>query len=94
MVLTRGTQGAEVYSGDLRFEAPAPAVAELVDAVGAGDAFSAVTLYGIDQGWPWELILRRAAKFAARVCGWRGALGHDRTIYEETVRDWRGANGD
>jgi fructokinase len=93
VVLTRGARGAEVYAGDTYFEASAPAVTELVDAVGAGDAFSAVTLYGIDQDWPWGLILRRAAAFAARVCGWRGALSHDRAIYEETLRDWRGADG-
>ena len=94
VVLTRGARGAEVHAGGQCFEAPAPAVADLVDAVGAGDAFSAVTLYGIDRGWSWEQILRRAAGFAARVCGWRGALSHDRAIYEEMVRDWRGASGD
>ena len=94
VVLTRGAQGAEVYAGGRRFAAPAPTVAELVDAVGAGDAFSAVTLYGIDQGWSWERILRRAAAFAARVCGWRGALSHDRAIYEEMASDWRRAEGD
>lgn len=94
IVLTRGARGAEVYAGKQRFEAPTPTVSELLDTVGAGDAFSAVTLYGIDQGWPWELVLRRAAAFAARVCGWRGALSHDRAIYEETVREWRGEDGD
>ncbi|MEJ2480717.1 MAG: carbohydrate kinase [Acidihalobacter sp.] len=94
VVLTRGARGAEVYAGDQHFETPTPTVPELIDTVGAGDAFSAVTLYGIDQGWPWELILRRAAAFAARVCGWRGALSHDRAIYEETAREWRRANGD
>jgi fructokinase len=94
VVLTRGAQGAEVHAGGQRFVAPAPMVAEVVDAVGAGDAFSAVTLYGIDQGWSWELILRRAADFAARVCGWRGALNHDRAIYEEMTGDWRRADGD
>lgn len=90
MVLTRGADGAEIYTDDERYSAAVPSVTDLVDAVGAGDAFSAVTLYGIGAAWPWELTLRRATEFAARVCGWRGALCHDRAIYEEVLRDWRG----
>lgn len=93
VVLTRGAQGAEVFADGRRYAAAAPQVAELIDAVGAGDAFSAVTLYGITSGWPWDLILERAVRFAARVCGWRGALCHDRSIYEEVVRDWSGNGG-
>ena len=93
VVLTRGAQGAEVFADGQRYAAGAPPVAELVDAVGAGDAFSAVTLYGIHSGWTWDLILERAVAFAARVCGWRGALCHERGIYEEVARDWRGNGG-
>lgn len=92
VILTRGAEGADVYDGHghLQHVTP-PAVGSLVDTVGAGDAFSAVVVLGLIEGWSWPLVLGRAVAFAARVCTWRGALSDDRTIYEEIVREWRGA---
>ncbi|AOU99091.1 hypothetical protein BI364_15100 [Acidihalobacter yilgarnensis] len=91
VVLTRGAQGADVYDGreHLHHVTP-PTVVDLVDAVGAGDAFSAVVILGLIEDWAWPVLLRRATAFAARVCGWRGALSDDRTIYREILSDWRG----
>ncbi|APZ43830.1 PfkB family carbohydrate kinase [Acidihalobacter ferrooxydans] len=88
VILTRGAQGAEVHADAVRHAGGAPPAVKLVDAVGAGDAFAAVTLYGIVHAWPWTTILPRATAFAARVCGWRGALCHDRAIYEEVLSEW------
>jgi fructokinase len=53
-----------------------------VDTVGAGDAFSAVTIMGLMHGWGWERILDRAAGFAAKVCTLRGATSQDKGFYE------------
>ncbi|OBS09200.1 PfkB family carbohydrate kinase [Acidihalobacter prosperus] len=91
VILTRGAEGADVYDGQacLHRVTPPP-VDRLVDAVGAGDAFSAVVLLGLIEGWEWPALLRRAAGFAARVCGWRGALSDDRAIYREMLSEWRG----
>lgn len=92
VILTRGAEGADVYDGQghLQHIVPPPVV-DLIDTVGAGDAFSAVVVLGLIEGWAWPVVLGRAAAFAARVCGWRGALSDDRAIYEEIVREWRGA---
>lgn len=90
VILTRGSRGARVYdSHDCLQEVIPPVVGELVDTVGAGDAFSAVALMGLIKGWEWPVLLRRSADFAARSCGWRGALSDSRAIYQEALRDWR-----
>lgn len=82
VILTRGSEGALVAGADGTWiSRPAPPVEGLVDTVGAGDAFSAVTLMGLIHGWHWETILERAARFAARVCTLRGATTEDRAFY-------------
>ncbi|WP_425443962.1 carbohydrate kinase family protein [Thioalkalivibrio denitrificans] len=89
VILTRGSEGALVAASDgLVISQPAPPVDGLVDTVGAGDAFSAVVLLGIMEGWGWETILERAARFAAQVCTLRGATTEDRSFYAEQSRAW------
>ena len=65
------------------------AVARVVDTVGAGDAFAAVALLGLLQGWSHAATLRRALDFAARICTIRGATTTDRELYTETLRRWQ-----
>lgn len=82
VIVTRAAEGALVVTDDgTAISRPAPAVEGLVDTVGAGDAFSAVTLMGLLNGWNWALSLERAAAFAARVCTLRGATTTDRGFY-------------
>jgi fructokinase len=82
VIVTRAADGALVVTDDgTAISRPAPAVEDLVDTVGAGDAFSAVTLMGLLSGWNWEVSLDRAAVFAARVCTLRGATTTDRAFY-------------
>jgi fructokinase len=50
-----------------RSERPAAAV-EVVDTVGAGDAFTAALVLGLLHGWPLDEINRLAAEVAAFVC--------------------------
>lgn len=91
VILTRGDRGADVYNEKkhLYHASPIEGV-KIVDTVGAGDAFSAVVILGLIEGWEWPVILKCATGFAARVCSWRGALTSDRTIYQEILREWRG----
>jgi fructokinase len=49
-----------------------------VDSVGAGDAYSAVVIMGLLQGWAPQMILQRASAFAAAICGVRGAVPTDK----------------
>lgn len=64
---------------------PAPAVPQLVDTVGAGDAFSAVVVAGFAAQWPLARSLAAAAQLAAAVCGVRGAVPDDAAFIEH----WR-----
>ena len=86
VILTRGESGALVRSldGDLSCVAPDP-VAELVDTVGAGDAFSAVYLHGLAGGWPIRKSLETAQRFAAKIIGRRGAVPGERSFYREFI---------
>ncbi|WP_038043719.1 carbohydrate kinase family protein [Thioalkalivibrio sulfidiphilus] len=82
LIVTRAAEGALVVSREGRMlSRSAPPVDGLVDTVGAGDAFSAVTLMGLMHGWDWEEILDRAAGFAAKVCTLRGATSQEKGFY-------------
>jgi len=60
----------------------------VMDTVGAGDAFAAVFILGLLQGWPDPLVLERADAFARAICGIRGAVPMDDRFYEPFVADW------
>jgi len=81
VIVTKGDRGAVVVGGGATFEAAPPAEVEVVDTVGAGDAFSAVFILGLVAGWSTELILARTAEFAAAVCTVPGATTADRRLY-------------
>lgn len=76
VAITRGAQGCALWRQGEWVEAPGYRV-QVVDAVGAGDAFAAALLHGLDSGWP----LDRVADFANRV----GALIASRA---GAVPDW------
>jgi len=89
LVVTRGAAGSLLRGrGGLSLE-PAPTTAsQVVDTVGAGDAFSSVVLLGLVRNWPWPVILDRAQSFAAAVVGLRGATSRDPSFYESFLADW------
>lgn len=89
VIVTRGGRGAVVVDGRGVFEATPPAEVEVVDTVGAGDAFSAVFILGLILGWSIEVTLERALEFAAAVCTVQGATVRDRGFYSEFRKsDW------
>jgi len=88
LVVTLGSDGAWFLTPDgRRFGEPA-AVDSLVDTVGAGDTFSAVTLLGLLSGWSLETTLPRALAFAARICGQRGATAANPELYQSFLESW------
>jgi fructokinase len=89
LILTCGAEGAFLVDGQdvLRGE-PVP-VEEIVDTVGAGDAFSSVCLMGLMRGWNGTDILARALEFAARICEQRGATAQDPALYSEFRARWQ-----
>lgn len=87
VILTRGATGA-AYIGDEIHRGQPPKLERLVDTVGAGDAFSAVTILGLLRGWPMPLTLERALAFAARICAQRGATAPDADLYTGLRQEW------
>jgi len=81
LIVTRGSRGAAVADDGGVTEAPPPEEVEVVDTVGAGDAFSSVFLIGLVRGWPTRTSLERALEFAAAVCTQPGATSADRGLY-------------
>ena len=92
LIVTMGAEGslAATMAGVTRQEART--VADTVDTVGAGDAFSAVVALGIHHRWPKGLILERASDFAGELCRIRGAIPEDAGLYERYLRRWNRAD--
>ncbi len=81
VIVTRGDRGAVVVASDGTFEALPPTEVQVVDTVGAGDAFSAVFILGLTRAWTAALTLKRAVTFAAAVCTVPGATTMDSSLY-------------
>ena len=71
--VTRGSLGCTVLMGGEYFEAPGYPV-QVVDTVGAGDAFAAAFLHGLGNGWPTPAIADFANRVGALVASRRGGI--------------------
>ena len=72
IALTKGAEGSILYSGNKRSVHPGYQV-EIVDTVGAGDAFTAMLVTGILKGYNLDNINDNANRLAAYVCSMPGA---------------------
>lgn len=61
---------------------------QVVDTVGAGDAFTSVFILGSLLRWPAQRTLMRANSFASAICGIRGAIPHQQSFYQPFLREW------
>jgi fructoselysine 6-kinase len=75
VVVTQGSRGAYASDGERLWHQPV-VEAEVVDTLGAGDAFAARFLVEYVGGEDVELALARAAAEAAEACSHYGAFGH------------------
>lgn len=57
VIIKQGASGSTAYQPGWSYHQDAIVLGELVDSIGAGDAFDAGVLYGWLQGWPWERCL-------------------------------------
>jgi fructokinase len=91
LIVTYGDAGYASWDAQGRCELRATAVPlpRLVDTVGAGDAFTSITLAGRLLAWPRELTLARANEFAAAICAVRGAVPSDPDFYYSWMRRWQ-----
>ncbi len=90
LIVTLGERGAMHFGADgavtVNHECHAPP--RIIDTVGAGDAFSAVFLFGQARGWPLPLTLARANAFAGAICGVSGAVPADIGFYTAWLACW------
>lgn len=89
LVVTLGDKGALAMTADGQYANVSPSRTEqVVDTVGAGDAFTSVLITGLTYQWPLEQTLRRAQEFASMIVGRQGATVHDRDFYQAMITDW------
>lgn len=83
VLVTQGENGATVYNGRQIFR-QGIIETQVVDTLGAGDAFIARFLVEYLGGTPLEATLALAAQSAALTCGYYGAFGHGRPFEVKT----------
>ncbi|MCU7936505.1 MAG: carbohydrate kinase [Candidatus Thiodiazotropha sp. (ex Dulcina madagascariensis)] len=90
LVVTRGGEGALALFHDRpAIEITPEKQLDLIDTVGAGDAFSAVLLLGLTLDWPLRLTLERAQTFASAIVGQRGATVREPSFYQTFADEWQ-----
>ena len=85
--VTRGSLGCALLMGGQYIEAPGYPV-QVVDTVGAGDAFAAAFVHGMGSGWPTPKVADFANRVGALVASRRGAIP-DWTIAEANALETR-----
>lgn len=91
LLLTRGEAGSWWLDQHVEIKKIGQAHIEkpLIDTVGAGDAYSAVAILGLLNGWETEAILQRASTFSAAICTERGAVPQEKNFYTPFLESWR-----
>lgn len=90
VIVTRGAEGSFVQTRDELITCGPVRAENLVDTVGAGDAFSAIMIAGLLKGIDYQQIIQLAAQFAARICEQRGATVQDRRFYLDFIKQLSG----
>lgn len=76
LVLTRGEEGAGVYTADGYFHQPAYEVPTVIDTTGAGDVFHGAFAYGVSKGFDLPETVAFASATAALSTTALGGRGH------------------
>lgn len=87
--VTLGKNGAfAIDKSGNHYQVKPDELVEVVDTVGAGDAFSSVLIMGILSGWEIITMLQRAQTLAGAVVGLQGASTQDKVFYQQLSKDW------
>ena len=90
ILLTQGAEGAQLCTADGEIYKIKPQQqSEIIDSVGAGDAFAAICLLGLIAHWPYQLMLERAQVFASALLSQRGAIVRQPEFYRSFIRQWQ-----
>jgi fructokinase len=90
LIVTCGERGAFALNqlGEYIEVTPTTQLA-VVDTVGAGDAFAAVLLLGLQRGWSLAVTMQRAQSFASKLVTQQGATVQDLEFYQPFIKAWR-----
>ncbi|NHJ87028.1 MAG: fructoselysine kinase [Asgard group archaeon] len=81
VLLTQGEKGAYLFDGEIMHHQKIIPT-NVIDTLGAGDAFAARFLVEYLSDQPLKIALRKAAEAAAETCGYFGAFGHSAKIVD------------
>ncbi len=76
LIVTRGAQGSRIHHAGTTLEIPAVKPDAVVDPTGCGDAYRAGLLYGLMQGWDWQLTGQLASLLGAIKIAHPGTQNH------------------
>jgi len=89
LIVTCGSSGAMALNNVGEFiEVTPTGNLTIVDTVGAGDAFSAVLLLGMQRDWSLSVTMERAQAFASALVAQRGATVQDLGFYQAFISEW------
>ncbi len=86
IILTLGSLGSQWITRENTHHCPSPSLKKIVDTVGAGDAYAAVAAAGRLNNLPIDTAIGLAGEFAGYICGIKGALPEDESIYNDVRR--------
>jgi adenosine kinase len=76
LIVTRGEQGAEIFTDGQRIGIPCVQANQVVDPTGCGDAFRAGLLYGITNGMDWATTGKLASLMGSIKIASQGGQNH------------------
>lgn len=76
LIVTRGEQGAEIFTDSQRIDIPCVQADQVADPTGCGDAFRAGLLYGITNGMDWATTGRLASLMGSIKIASQGGQNH------------------
>jgi adenosine kinase len=82
LVVTRGENGAEIYTAGQRLDIPCAKVDRVLDPTGCGDAFRAGMLFGLTNGMDWLTTGRLASLMGAIKIAHQGGQNHAPSVVE------------
>lgn len=89
IVLTNGKAGAEIFTSNQQHYTVKPDIeVEVIDTVGAGDAFSSIIILGFKNNWPLQTTLQRAQDFSSAIVSQRGATVSNKSFYKHFINKW------
>lgn len=82
LCVTDGDQGAVIYQGNIQVQYKLK-IKNVVDTVGAGDAFASILCIGYLYNWDIDKTIKMAAEFAGEIVKINGALPSGEELYNK-----------